>query len=176
MSSKSPLPERQFARSSQGCAFLFLKISKFSGGSVSVFSKLQNLAVGWGMKKPYLENLGPSLWPRVDGGSSRAQSCGASIASKIERNRWRWFARLKISCRYQENAGSWSPPPAALDCRGIGRLLCRDGQAGSWVAGTPPDSGFILPAGSADIDTSQRINKRRNEALKFGPRSAAPDV
>ena len=45
-----------------------------------------------------------------------------------------------------------------------------------WVAGTPPDSGFILPAGSADIDTSQRINKRRNEALKFGPRSAAPDV
>jgi hypothetical protein len=50
MSSKSPLPERQFARSSQGCAFLFLKISKFSGGSVSVFSKIQNLAVAWGMK------------------------------------------------------------------------------------------------------------------------------
>jgi hypothetical protein len=58
VSSKSPLPERQFARSSQGCAFLFLKISKFNGGSVSVFSKIQNLAVGWGMKKPYLENLG----------------------------------------------------------------------------------------------------------------------
>jgi hypothetical protein len=57
VSSKSPLPERQFARSSQGCAFLFLKISKFSGGSVSVFFKIQNLAVGAGDEKPYLENL-----------------------------------------------------------------------------------------------------------------------
>jgi hypothetical protein len=33
-----------------------LKISKFSGGSVSVFSKNQNPAVG--MKKPYSENIG----------------------------------------------------------------------------------------------------------------------
>ena len=40
--------------------------------------------------------------------------------------------------------------------------------------GNPSRLGIHPPGWiSADIDTSQRINKRRNEALKFGPRSAA---
>jgi hypothetical protein len=47
---KSPLPERQFARNSQGYAFLFLKISKFSGGSVSVFSNSKISRWGPAMK------------------------------------------------------------------------------------------------------------------------------